>query len=100
MTAATSATRQVRGPYENEEQAALDVEHVYRSGPGRDGIRSALEVQAIARGDLLSALLEAGVRLGQYDLDLVQKLGELQPEIVAALCGWIDRANRTSARGN
>ena len=100
MSAATKAARHVRGPYESEQQAALDVEHVYRSGPSRDGIRSALEVQAIARGDLLSALLEAGVRLGQYDLDLVQKLGDLQPEIVAAVCGWIDRANRSSTRGN
>lgn len=100
MTAATKAARQLRGPYESEEQAALDVEHAYRSGPGRDGIRSALEVQAITKGELLSALLESGVRLGRYDLDLVQQLGELQPEIVAALCGWIDRANRTSARGN
>lgn len=97
----TAVDRRIRGPYEDEGQAAADVEDVYRSSSGPDDFRSAREIVAINRGELFTTLLDAGVKLGGYDLRLVEKLGELQPEIVAGLCGWIDRANRTTeSRGN
>lgn len=79
------------GPYDDMGQLADAVHHVYLSSTGVP--RGPVEMAWINRGDLLSSLLSAGVRLGAYDMHLIEQFGTLKPEAVAAVCGWIKRAH-------
>lgn len=89
-SAAPTQTDRQPGPYDDMGQLADAVHHVYLNRGGEP--RSAPEIAWINRNDLLSSLLSAGVRLGTYDMHLIDELGKLKPEAVAALCGWIKRA--------
>lgn len=85
--------RGVTGPFDTEEQARLlpAVQAVYaafRRDPG------AGKMTAHNRRMLLDALAAAGVYLGAYDHRIADWLAGWEPQTVAVIAGWVQRASQ------
>jgi len=80
----------VHGPYPDSVALANDAEHVYRAA--RHTADPMRVMEQIDEGLILGALREAHVELGARERSVAALLAELQPEYVAVLVGWIERA--------
>ena len=75
--------RSTVGPFQNSGEAAYATRHRDGSLPGHDGLHRLLRV----------ALTGCGVQMGDWDALVARSLGEQDAATVAAVAGWVVRAN-------
>jgi hypothetical protein len=82
------------GPFETEQQARElpAVRAVYADGAGK--------MTAHSLSMLLDALAEAGVYLGAYDHRIAEWLAGWEPQTVAVIAGWVQRASAAAVRAD
>lgn len=88
---------QAPGPFETEQQARQlpavgQVYAAFRADPGAG--KMAPHNQRM----LLDALAAAGVYLGAYDHRIVEWLAGWEPQTVAVVCGWVQRAGQAGGQ--
>jgi len=85
------------GPFDTEQQArqlpaVREVYEAFRADPG---------VGKMAPHNLrllLDALAAAGVYVGAYDIQIAQWVAGWEPQTVAVIAGWVQRAGQAAAR--
>jgi hypothetical protein len=83
----------VHGPYDDYAAACADVESMfYLGGALGTGVRPAVEVARLAYATLSGSLAAHRVALGGYDMDVASQIGQFEPQIIAVVAGWIERA--------
>ena len=75
--------RSTVGPFQNSGEAAYATRHGDGSLPGHDGLQRLLR----------AALTGCGVQIGDWDALVARSLGEQDAATVAAVAGWVVRAN-------
>jgi len=75
--------RSTVGPFQNSGEAAYATRHGDGSLPGHDGLHHLLR----------AALTGCGVQIGDWDALVARSLGEQDAATVAAVAGWVVRAN-------
>jgi hypothetical protein len=75
--------RSTVGPFQNSGEAAYATRHGDGSLPGHDGLHRLLR----------EALTGCGVQIGDWDALVARSLGEQDAATVAAVAGWVVRAN-------
>ena len=85
------------GPFETEQQARElpAVREVYRQFGLDPGVG---KMTPHNQRMLLDALAAGGVYLGTYDHRIVLWLAGWEPQVVAVICGWIERASQARMR--
>ena len=81
------------GPFDTEQQARElpEVRAVYAAFRADPGVG---KMQPHEQRMLLDALAEAGVYLGAYDLRITEWLSTWEPQTVAVVAGWVQRAGQ------
>jgi hypothetical protein len=88
---------QAPGPFETEQQARQlpAVRAVYDAFDRDPGVG---KMAGPNQRMLLDALAAAGVYLGAFDHRIVEWLAGWEPQTVAMVCGWVQRAGQAAAR--
>ena len=82
--------RSTVGPFQNMGDAASATRHGDGSLPGHDGLYRLLR----------AALTGCGVQIGDWDALVARSLGEQDAATVAAVAGWVVRANLAGLADN
>jgi hypothetical protein len=82
----------VHGPYPDSVALAMDAEPVYKAARLTRPDDSMRALEHINEGMILGALHGARVVLGPRERSVAGVLAEIQPEYVAVIVGWIERA--------
>ena len=83
------------GPFDTEQQARElpEVRAVYAAFRADPGVG---KMQPHEQRMLLDALAEAGVYLGDYDHRIVEWLANWEPQTVAVIASWVQRASQAA----
>jgi hypothetical protein len=89
----------VSGPVETERDALQlpQVQDIYDAARATRGRRSVMA--ECSHQMLCEALAAAGVELGAYDHRIVTWLAGYEPQAVAVIAGWIERAHQAGLTG-
>ena len=87
------------GPFETEQQARQlpAVRQVYAAFDADPGVGKMAPHNLRL---LLDALAEAGVYVGAYDIQIAQLVAGWEPQTVAVIAGWVQRAGQAAARAD
>jgi hypothetical protein len=90
---------QLPGPFDTEEQARLlpAVRQVYAAFDADPGVGKMAPHNLRL---LLDALAAAAVRVGAYDIQIAQWVAGWEPQTVAVIAGWVQRAGQAAARAD
>ena len=85
------------GPFETEQQARQlpAVREVYRQFDHDPGVGKMAPHNLRM---LLDALAAAGVYVGAYDIRIAEWLAGWEPQTVAVVCGWVQRAGQADGQ--
>lgn len=90
--------RRPTGPYDTEADARAGaaplLAAIEKTGSGAAATDAARQARRQASADYVTrALGKAGVKLGAYDASVADKLGAWEPDTLAVIVGWIERAH-------
>ncbi len=90
---------QAPGPFDSEQQARElpAVRAVYDAFDRDPGVGKTAPHNLRL---LLDALAEAGVYVGAYDIQIAQWVAGWEPQTVAVIAGWVQRAGQAAARAD